>query len=183
MTATNGARGPRANDRDLDIHEKISLERRNSRRNVRMRNVSPGEDFPPLERERPRENNTNQRNHMNPREGNDHNERPREDSANQQTRPNPREGNDNNRAKDNEIEALRRRIASLQRDRTNGEQSSSHHVSDDDSKNDKRAQVGPTNPMSNMDMQAYIRTAMETICGFAEQLSLQSGTERTHTDM
>ena len=183
VAATNGVRGPRANDRDLDIHEKISLGRRNSRRNMRIRNDSPGEDFPPLERERPRDDRTNQRNHMSPREGNDRNERPREDHPNQQNRPNPREGNDNNRAKDNEIEALRRRIASLQRERTNGEQVSSHYIPDDDSKNDNRAQVGPTNPLSNMDMQAYIKTAMETICGFAEQLSLQNGSERTHTDM
>ena len=186
VVATNSYRGPRANDKDLDIHEKISLSRRNSRRNMRNRNDSPGEDFPPLGREHPRDDRTNQRGQMSPREGNDNNERPREDHLNQQNRSNPREGNDNNRAKDNEIEALRRRIASLQRERTNGEQPSSHYIPEttgDDSKNGNRAQVGPTNPPNNMDMQAYIKTAMETICGFAEQLNLQNGSGRTHTDM
>ena len=174
---TNDVRGPRANDRDLDIHEKISLGRRNSRR--RLRNDNPGEDFPPLER--PREDRNNPRNLLSPREGSDRNGSPREDHLNQQNQPISREGKD--RAKDNEIEALKRRIASLQRERTNVEQVSSHYISEEDSKNDNRAQVGPTKPLSNMDMQAYIKTTMETLCGFAEQLSLQNGSERTHTDM
>ena len=52
--SATGGRGPRANvTDDSPIHEKISLGRRSSRRNVaRNTNESPREDFPPLEGKR-----------------------------------------------------------------------------------------------------------------------------------
>ena len=95
-----GSRGTRANDiDDSPIREKISLSRRNSRRNVRTRTTeSLCEDFPPLSKERPRE-----------------------DHENHQSCTSRREGNDINRTWDHEIEALRKKIESLERER-NGEQ-------------------------------------------------------------
>jgi hypothetical protein len=159
-----GSRGPRANDTDdSPIHERISLGRRNSRRNVRARtNESPREDSPPLSRERPRE-----------------------DHANHQSWTSPREGNDINRTRDHEIEALRKKIESLERER-NGEQVTSHYVLEttgEGSKNGDLAQEGPNkHPKSNMDMKAYIKNAMEIICGFAEQLDQPNGSARIHLD-
>ena len=120
------------------------------------------EDFPPLSKERPRE-----------------------DHENHQSCTSRREGNDINRTWDHEIEALRKKIESLERER-NGEQVTSHYVSEttgESSKNEDRAQEGPNkHPISNMDMKAYIKKAMETICGIAEQLDQSNGSARIHLD-
>ena len=121
----------------------------------------PEKDFPPLTRERPREDNVNQHNRESPREGN---------------------GSD---PRDREIESLRRKIDTLERSRK-GEQVTSLYTSDntdDSSKNGEQAQQGPSKTHPNqLDMQAYIKEAMETLCGFAEQLNLQTGSTRTHLD-
>ena len=52
------------------------------------------------------------------------------------------------------------------------------------SKNRDWAQEGPSKqPTSRKEMKAFIKNAMEVICGFAEQLDQPNGSERTHSEM
>ena len=146
----------RRNQRDAPIHERISLGRKSSRRNVsaNMNNVDPREDFPPLRHS------------------------PREDSS--RNTAGPREGGE--RSRDREISELRKQISDLQRERW-GE--TSHRTSEEDqSKNGGRAQQGLTNNNvpNQEDIRNYIQTAMETLQGFATQLNLQTNTGMTHSD-
>ena len=60
----------------------------------------------------------------------------------------------------------------------------SHYaIENEPSKNREGGQQGPSkNPLSRVDMQTYIREAMETICGFAERLNLPTDTTRIPSD-
>ena len=149
------SRGPRATTKnEPPIHERVALSRKNSRRNLAHNDVSPREDFPPLSRE---------------------------------TRENPQRTNrmddaGRERSRNNEIEALRKRIDALQRERTN---STNHQIIenlDDASKNGDGAQGPSSRPTNDTDMRTYIKSALEIICGYAERLDQQSGSEMTRSE-
>ena len=148
-------RGPRATlNNQPPIHEKIALSRRNSRRNLARNDDSPREDFPPLRRETREE----------PHDTN------RMDDAGRE------------RARNNEIEALRKRIEALQRERTNTTNLPTIEISDGASKNGGGAQGPSSEPTNDMDMKQYIRNALAIISGFAERLEQQSDSALTRSE-
>ena len=148
-------RGPRATlNNQPPIHEKIALSRRNSRRNLARNDESPREDFPPLRRETREE----------PHDTN------RMDDAGRE------------RARNNEIEALRKRIEALQRERTNTTNLPTIEISDGASKNGGGAQGPSSEPTNDMDMKQYIRNALAIISGFAERLEQQSDSALTRSE-
>ena len=144
-------RGPRANNNNQPLHEKIALSRRNSRRNLAHNNESPREDFPPLRRET----------------GDDQQPTNRMDDMGRE------------RSRNNEIEALRRRIDALQRERNN---SSNHHTTEstnESSKNGNGAQGPSVIPTNDGDMKQFIKSALATISAYAERLDRPSDSART----
>ena len=148
-------RGPRATlNNQPPIHEKIALSRRNSRRNLARNDDSPREDFPPLRRETREE----------PQDTN------RMDDAGRE------------RARNNEIEALRKRIEALQRERTNTTNLPTIEISDGASKNGGGAQGPSSEPTNDMDMKQYIKNALAIISGFAERLEQQSDSALTRSE-
>ena len=150
------SRGPRATtNNEPPIHERVALSRKNSRRNLARNDVSPREDFPPLRRVT--------------REGPQHTNRM--DDARRE------------RSRNNEIEALRKRIDALQRERTGSANPQMIDNSDDTSKNGVWAQGPSSRPTNDTDMKTYIKSALEIICGYAERLDQQSGSAMTHSEM
>ena len=51
------------------------------------------------------------------------------------------------------------------------------------SKNGEGAQGPSKLPANHTDMKAYIKSALEIICGYAEQLDQQNGSEKTRSEM
>ena len=148
-------RGPRATlNNQPPIHEKIALSRRNSRRNLARNDESPREDFPPLRRET----------HEDPQ------------------RTNRMEDAGRERSRNNEIEALRKRIDALQRERTNSTNPQVIVTSEDASKNGEGAQGPSSLPINDTDMKTYITSALEIICGYAERLDRRSGSAMTRSE-
>ena len=86
------------------------------------------------------------------------------------------------RARNNEIEALRKRIEALQRERTNTTNLPTIEISDGASKNGSGAQGPSSEPTNDMDMKQYIRNALAIISGFAERLEQQSDSALTRSE-
>ena len=144
-------RGPRANNNNQPLHEKIALSRRNSRRNLANNDDSPREDFPPLRRE----------------------------TRDDQQLTNRMDDTGRERSRNNEIEALRRRIDALQRERNN---SLNHHTTEstnESSKNGDGAQGPSVIPTNDGDMKQFIKSALATISAYAERLDRPSDSART----
>ena len=86
-------------------------------------------------------------------------------------------------SRNNEIEALRKRIDALQRERTNSKNPQVIVTTEDASKNGEGAQ-GPSSPPTNdTDMKTFVTGALEIICGYAERLDRQSGSAMTRSEM
>ena len=165
------------NDVNVPIHEKISINRRQSRRNMNHQRM-----------DRPREDEPNYNRTSRPREGA---HCPREDYP---LMGHPREGDRlerqqdsrNNGEKDREIEILRKKIEKLERSRTGAERVLSHYSKDMDEppKNVMGAQQqGPSdNNLNLVEMQNFIKGAMATINNFAKQLNKVTGTTQTPSD-
>ena len=148
-------RGPRANNNNQPLHEKIALSRRNSRRNLANNDDSPREDFPPLRRE----------------------------TRNDQQLTNQIDDMGRERSRTNEIEALRRRIDALQRERSS---SLNHHTNEntnESSKNGDGAQGPSVTPTNDGDMKQFIKNALATISAYAERLDRSSDSTRTLSEM
>ena len=86
------------------------------------------------------------------------------------------------RARDNEIEALRKRIDALQRERTGGPSQHATENTGETSKNGEGAQGPSPLPANHTDMKTYIKSALEIICGYAERLDQQNGSEKTRSE-
>ena len=89
--------------------------------------------------------------------------------------------------KDREIEALRRKIKEIEM-RNQPERVTSHYTrdtgNDQQQKNVNGAQdhQGPSQKLDPIEMQMYIKEALNTISAFAKQLGAQTDTAPTPTD-
>ena len=73
----------------------------------------------------------------------------------------------------------------MEAERTGNEKATNHFEpeSDASTKNGDGALAGPSkNNQSPEEMQAYIREALQVICGFAERLNIQQDPVRIHLD-
>ena len=178
---------------DLPLHERIALNRRNSRNNLRQER-GPREDQynNPREGNGPREDPPRHANDL-PREGyNRHNgarsrvteDRPREGQGHHDREIRPRDDlNRHNDERDILIQSLHQRIEGLERNRTEPQQGTSILSEDTHRKNGQGAQQhqGPR-AKTLEEMQAYLAEAMATISGFAKQLNEPTVSKQTRLD-
>ena len=180
-------------NRDQPLHERISLNRRNSRNNLRQER-GPREDqySNPREGNGPREDPQRHANDI-PREGHSrHNgarsrateDRPREGQGRYDRETRPREDlNRHDDERDILIQSLHQRIEGLERNRMEPQQGTSILSEDTHQKNGQGAQQhqGPR-AKTLEEMQTYLAEAMATISEFAKQLSEPIVSKQIHLD-
>jgi hypothetical protein len=193
VSNTNHNRG----DATLPIHERISLNRRKSRNNLRQERSpredqynnpregnSPREDPPRHSNDHPREGAYHQNGDRNPMMGN----RPREGQSHHRDgrETHPQENiNRHTNDRDTLIEALQQKIENLERNRSEPQQRTSNcsNETNQHPKNGPGAQQHQGPRAKNLEeMQAYLAEAMATISEFAKQLSGPTGSKQTHSD-
>ena len=158
-------------DRVEPIHRRL-LERNRSVRD----NTDKG-DYPPLRKDRPRED---------PARNDEHDERVLaaiDKRTYAGTVRGPRARAVERDPKDMEIDALRNKVREMENERNGNERVLNHYSSDTSTKNGDGAQAGPSKTnRSPEEMQTYIQEALRVICGFAESFNTQPDPTRTHTD-
>ena len=87
------------------------------------------------------------------------------------------------RSRTNEIEALRRRIDALQRERSSSLNQHTNENTNEASKNGDGAQGPSVTPTNDGDMKQFIKNALATISAYAERLDRSSDSTRTLSEM